>query len=135
MRKLLLALGLALSLSAGAQAQPTVVGPGNAILCNKIAAVTGTASLAQAIGLVTGQIINICGWQMTNTAASGSFNISYGTGAACVTTNTTITGTLSVGSTSVSAQSAYATFTTPVSNMICVNATATVTGVIWYSQY
>ena len=134
MRKLLLALGLCLCVG-GAQAQPTVIGPSNVILCNKIQTITGTAALAQAIAPQPGQSINVCGWQMTNTAASGTFNISYGTGAACATTNTTITGTLSVGSTAVNAQSTYSTFTVPAGQLLCINATATITGIIWYSQF
>lgn len=135
MRKLLLALGIALSLCAGAQAQPTVIGPGNAILCNKIVAFTGTAALAQIQAAVTGQVINICGWQATNTAASGTFNLEYGTGAACGTGTVSITGALSVGATAVSAQSTFSTFTLPAGNSLCQNSTATVTGVIWLSQF
>lgn len=136
MKKLLIALGLTLPLwFAGAQAQPTVIGPANAILCNQIIQVTGTASLSQALAAVTGQRINICGWQMTNTAASGTFNIEYGTGSNCGTGTTSITGTLSVGSTAVNAQSTYSTFSVPVSNALCVNATATITGIIWASQF
>lgn len=139
MRKLLLALGIALSLCAGAQAQPTVVGPGNAILCNKIVAFTGTAALAQIVPAVTGQTINICGWQATNTAASGTFNLEIGTGVNCGSNTVSITGALSVGATAVSAQSTFSTFSaTPISGTaqaLCQNSTATVTGVVWYSQF
>lgn len=121
------------------KAQPTVVGPGNAILCNKIVSFTGSAALAQIVAAQSGQVINICGFLVTNTAASGTFNLEVGTGTNCGSNTVSITGALSVGSTAVAAQPTFATFTAiPISGTaqaLCQNATATITGIVWYSQF
>src|SRR5215472_11369718 len=131
MRKLLLALGFALSLCAGAQAQPTVIGPANAILCNKVANFTGSAATAQIIAGVSGQIVAICGWSVTNTAASGTVVFSTGTGSNCATNNATISPTISVSTNSVTDHATYASQSVVAGNAICQNATATITGIFY----
>lgn len=140
MRKLLPFIALLIALcgvapSQRVEAQPTVVGPGNAILCNKVIAFTGSAALAQILAGVSGQVVNICGFLVTNTAASGTFNLEYGTGSNCGTGTTSITGTLSVGATAVTAQPTFSTFTVPAGNALCQNSTATITGIVWASQF
>lgn len=135
MKRLLLALGLALSLCAGAQAQLGAIGPPPPPTCNKVVSVTGTAALAQVIAGVSGQIVAICGWSFTNTAASGTFLIATGTGANCGTNTVNLTPALSVGATAVTDHSAAASQNVVAGNAICVNATATITGLLYYSQF
>src|SRR5713226_171253 len=75
------ALLLLLSLASAAQAE-NVVGPSNAILCNKVAILeTGFTTATILIPAITGQTIFICGWNVTNTGTnsvvaftSGTFN-------------------------------------------------------------
>lgn len=137
MKKLLgiFALGLALAIPAGAKAQPTVIGPANAILCNKVVNFTGSAATAQIIAGVTGQIVAICGWSVTNTAASGTVQFSTGTGSNCGTGNATISPLMSVSTNSVTDHATYASQNVVAGNAICQNATATITGILYYSQF
>lgn len=132
-----LALGLLALLLACAPARAQQFGPPNTILCNKSATFTGTGAAAIVIAGVGGQVVNVCGWHITNTAATGTFSISTGSGAACGTGTVAITPTLSVTSTAPSADHIdYATFNAVVGAGVCVNATVTtVTGVLWYSQF
>jgi len=137
MRKIfagLLALGLAF---APAAALAQAVGPTNQIMCNQSATFTGTGAAATVITGVTGQGINVCGWHITNTAATGTFAITTGGGAGCGTNTVPITGTLSVTSTAPSADHIeYATFSAGGGTNVCVNATVTtVTGVLWFSRF
>lgn len=137
MKKLLgiFALGLALAFSAGAKAQPTVIGPGNAILCNQVVSFTGTAALAQIVAGVTGKIIVICGWSMTNTAAAGTIQFSTGTGSNCGTGTATISPLMSISTNSVTDHATYASQNVVAGNAICQNATATITGIFYYAQF
>lgn len=119
-----------------ARALAQAIGPPATILCNKSAAFTGTGAAAIAIATVSGTIVNVCGWHTTNTAATGTFDITYGTGAGCGTGTVDVTGTLSVTNTAPSSDHIdFAMFSTPVGGQVCVNATATVKGVLWYSQF
>lgn len=136
MRKLalgLLALFLAFSPTRDVNAQ--AIGGANSILCNQSAPFTGTGSAAIVITGVANKVISVCGWHITNTAASGSFNISTGSGAGCGTGNTPVTGTLSVTSTAPSADHIdWATFSAAPGAGVCVNATVTtVTGLLWFT--
>src|SRR5258707_4228331 len=92
MRKFGLALSLLASLGLSLWAWGPVpthaqgVGPTNQIVCNKVATLTaGPTTITQVIALVAGQSINLCGWHVTNTGATGNFSLSYGTGANCGT--------------------------------------------------
>jgi hypothetical protein len=138
MKKLLLALGLCLALSSSALSQGTIVGPGNLILCTKIANMAvGPTTITTVIAAVTGQTIHLCGWHITNTGATGTFSISYGTGAACVTGTTVIVTVQNVTSTAPSADHPqYATFSLPPSNALCVTpSVATIAATIYYAQF
>src|SRR6266404_488274 len=65
------------------------IGPTNQIICNKIAMLAaGPTSITQVIAAVAGQGVNLCGWHVTNTGATGNFSISYGTGTNCGTGTT-----------------------------------------------
>lgn len=135
MKKLLLALGFVLSLCVSVQSQPTVIGPANAILCNKTANFTGTAAAAQIVAGVTGQIVAICGWSVTNTAAAGTVVFNTGTGSNCGTNTAAISPTISVSTNSVTDHSTFASQNVVAGNAICQTATATITGVLYYSQF
>lgn len=125
------------------KAQPTAVGPANAILCNNSAIFIGSVTLAQIVGPPTGPGTNpnariyLCGWHITNTGATGTFDLEYGTGTNCGANTVNLTGVLNVTSTAPSADHTdFATTNSPQAGEICQISSATaVTGVIWYSQF
>src|SRR5229473_8459130 len=83
------ALLLLLSLASAAQAE-NVVGPSNAILCNKVAILEiGFTTATVLVPAITSQTIFICGWNVTNTTTSASVAFTSGT----QTTNPCDTGT------------------------------------------
>jgi hypothetical protein len=137
MRKLFLLLALALSaLIPGAQAQGPIVGPGGLIVCPKPAVFTGTAALAQVVAAVANQSIYICGWHITNSAASGTFLFAIGTGSNCGTGTITILPTQSITSNAPATDHIdYAFMQVPQGQALCINATATVSGAIWTNQF
>ena len=121
-----------------ALSQGTIVGPGNLIICTKIANMAvGPTAITQVIAAVTGQSIHICGWHITNTGATGTFAISYGTASNCGTGTTVIITTQNVTSTAPSADHPqYASFSLPVSNALCVTpSVATIAATIYYAQF
>jgi len=113
------------------------IGNPNSVLCNNSATFTGTGAQAAVATAGTSQRLYFCGWHITNTAATGAFAISYGTGTNCGTGNVAITPTLSVTSTAPSADHIeYASISTPPAGELCVNATVTtVTGLLFYGAY
>lgn len=138
MKRLLAAIGLASLLYAGAQAQPAIVGPPNAVICNSAAQVAiGTSGLTQIVAGVAGQRIYVCGWHVTNSGASGTFIISNGTGTNCGTTNNGMTPAFTVTSTAPATDHIdYAALQTPVGNELCINpSVATIAAVIWFTQF
>jgi hypothetical protein len=118
------------------EAQPTALGPANAILCNQAAGLAaGPSAITQILAAVTGQRINICGWSVTNTAAAGTFSISYGTGSNCGTGTVAMIPALSVGATAVTDHSAGAVLSTPLSQALCITpSVATIAAIVWVSQ-
>lgn len=113
-----------------------VVGPPNAILCNLSAPFTGSGASAKLISGIASTHIHICGWAATESATSGSVNISTGTGTNCGTNNASLTGTLNIGLAPLVDHIPYAAIDTPNGNDLCVNGTTTtLTGIIWYSQF
>ena len=138
MKRLLYALGLALSLSAGASAQPTIIGPSNAILCNKLATLAvGPVVITQIAAAVAGQVITICGWHITNTAATGTFALAYGTGSNCGTGTNTFVPAQNVTSTAPATDHIdYDIYSLPVATALCITpSVATIAGVVYYSQF
>lgn len=139
MRKFLLALLLALSaLIPGAQAQGPIVGPGNMVLCPKIATLAvGPVVLTQIIAAVAGQSITICGWHVTNTGASGTFSFSYGTGSNCGTGTQLIIPPQNVTLNAPATDHIdYGFYTTPASQAFCITpSVATVAAVVYYNQF
>jgi hypothetical protein len=128
-----LAAGLWIEFGQDSHAQ---VGPPNQVICNNSAVFTGTGATASVTTPNANQRVYLCGWHITNTAASGSFTISYGTGSNCGTGTVAVTPALSVTSTAPSSDHIeYAIVSTPLNGELCVNATiTTVTGVLWYYQ-
>lgn len=132
-----LALGLLVLLLAfsPARAPAQAIGSGTTILCNKFQPFTGAGSLTSVIAGAVGQTIAVCGWHITNTAATGNFDINTGTGTNCGTGTVDVTGVLSVTNTASSSDHIdFAMFSPVVGGSVCVNATVTtVTGVLWYA--
>ena len=113
------------------------VGPPNQPLCNATAVFTGTGAAATVVTAPANQRAYLCGWHITNTAATGTFQIQSGTGSNCGTNTANITPSMSVTNTAPSAdhiEFAYAN--TAIAGQFCVNATVTtVTGVLFFSSF
>lgn len=135
-KKLSAALFLWLALSSAALAE-NVVGPSNQILCNKVANVAvGVATATQIVAGIAGQSIFICGWQVTNTGATGTFNFTYGTGSTC-TSPTTLVTTQNITSTAPSTYNVgIAQMQVPAGSTLCVTpSVATIATTLFYSQF
>jgi len=136
--KLFLSLLLALTLLYVGPAWPeNTIGPTSQILCNKVANVAvGATGNTQIVAGIAGQSIFLCGWQVTNTAAAGTFSFVYGTGATC-TSSTTLVTPQSITSTAPSAYNVAAAQMQAVpGTTLCVNpSAATIAVTIWYSQF
>lgn len=125
---------LSLSLWAWAPiAKAQGIGPAVTIYCNKTAQLTGAAAITQMVPAVAGQTITICGWHVTNTAATGTFQFTYGTGAACVTGNNPITPVFSVSNTAPSSDHTdYGHLPVPPGNGVCVTPSAVTVAILLY---
>ena len=139
MRKLGLALCLFLGLApAQALAQ---VGPANAILCNQAAQVpVGTIGQSRIVTGQAGATIVICGWEFTNTGATGTVDITSGSGTNCGTNSTVLTPNLAVNSSSPLVDHVpYAVISIPLTTPptdVCVGpSVATFSGIVWISQF
>ena len=139
MKRLLLALALSLLPSASALSQGPIVGPGQPILCTKIVAIPagGPTTITQQVAGVAGQSISVCGWHVTNTAATGTFAFSAGTGSNCGTGTINAFPAQNVNSTAPSADHIdYAVITLPAGNALCTTfSVATIAGIIYYTQF
>jgi hypothetical protein len=137
MKRLLLAALLLFSSLAGVRAENTI-GPSNQVLCNKsITIATGGSTTAQVIAAISGQAIFICGWHVTNTAASGTFALVYGTGSNCGTGTTALLQAMNVTNTAPSSDHiSIASLSTPINQALCwAPSVATISGIIYYSQF
>src|SRR6266436_7151332 len=134
MKKLILLLLLAFT--SIAQAENTV-GPGAQILCNKVATLAvGSSTITQMVAAVAGQSIFICGWHVTNTAAGGTFSFQNGTGSNCGTGTATLIPATNVTSSAPSADHiSLATLQVPVGNAFCITPIATISAIVYYSQF
>lgn len=136
MKKLSAALFLWLAFAGAALAENTV-GPSAQILCNRPANVAiGVATATQIVAGVAGQSIFVCGWQVTNTGATGTFSFIYGTGSTC-TSPTTLVTTQSITSTAPSTYNVgVAQMQVPAGATLCViPSVATIATTIWFSQF
>jgi hypothetical protein len=114
------------------------VGPANLITCNQVAAMApGPTTIQAIIPPTAGRAINVCGWHVTNTGASGTFNITRGTQTTtpCDTNSAVIVPAMSVSNTAPSADHpGYAFVSTPTGQGVCVTpSVATIAIVIYYS--
>lgn len=138
MRRFLLALGILLSLCAGADSQAPIVGPGQAIICTAIATLAvGPSAATQIVAAVTGQSIKICGWHITNTGATGTFALESGTGTNCASSTVTTVPAQNVTSTAPATDHIdFASIQLPISTALCiVPSVATIAAVVYYTQY
>jgi hypothetical protein len=135
MRKLF-ALLLLLGLCSTAWAENTV-GPTNAILCNKVANVAvGVATTTQVIAGVAGQSIFICGYQITNTAAAGTFAIVTGTGSTCTSPTTLVTAQNVTNTAPATYNVGVAQMQANAGQTLCIiPSAATIATTIWFSQF
>jgi hypothetical protein len=130
-------LGLLCFSSFGAWAENTV-GPTSQIICNKTAQLpVGPVVLTQMIAAVPGQVIFVCGWHTTNTAAAGTFSFSYGTGANCAVGTQPVIPPTNVSSSAPSADHiSLATIQIPVANAFCITpSVATISSIVYFSQF
>ena len=135
--RLLSTFGLLGLVWAGPTLAQTTGGPPNQIICNKVASFSGVAVSTQLVAAITGQSIFVCGWHVTNTAGSGTFQFTTGTGTACATGSANVTPALNVTSSAPSADHVdYATISSSMGNAFCViPSVTTLSGLIFYSQF
>jgi len=124
-------------LCAGPARSENTVGPTAQIICNKVAQLpVGSSALTQMIAAVAGQSIFICGWHVTNTASSGVFSFSYGTGANCASGTTAVIPLTNVTSSAPSADHiSLASFQIPAGNAFCITPIVTISAIVYYSQF
>jgi hypothetical protein len=117
------------------------VGPSNLILCNKIATqAVGVSASTKMITGVTGQTILICGWDVSNTGATGTFAFTSGTGSNCGTSSVTVIPALNITNTAPAVdRQQYATIqigTTAVPLDFCITPSVnTIAAVVWFAQF
>ncbi len=119
--------------------QGSAVGPPNNITCNlavQVAVGTGPG-VTQVLALNASQIIFICGWHVTNSAASGTFQLSHGTGANCGTGNVVDTPAFTVTSTAPATDHINtAAYNLPKGTALCINPSVnTIGAIIWAAQF
>jgi len=97
----------------------------------------GPSTITQIQALVTGQAISLCGWHVTNTAAAGTFSLSYGTGTNCGTGTTVIIPPMNVTNTAPATDhTQFATFSLPIGNALCITpSVATISAVLYIAQF
>lgn len=139
MRRLLLAVALLLWPSVCWAQGGAVAGPPNAILCNQTATFTGAAALTTISGATSTSParVYVCGWHVTSTSSTTTtFQLETGTGTNCAGNAVVITPALNVTITAPSADHIdYAAWQTAQGGEVCVNAPATVNGLIYFSTF
>ena len=138
MKRILLALLLVLTPQL-ALAQ-SVVGPTNAILCNKTATFAGLAANTVLVPVVSGQIVVVCGWHVTTSSGTSvTFSLATGTQTTnpCDTGTKSITPALSVTSSAPSADHIdFAIASSAAGQALCVTPSSnTISGLVYYSQF
>ena len=134
MRHLLALLGLGALLWAPYAWAQSVGSPTN-ISCTGVYNFSGINANTLAVTGKSGQVINFCGWHVTNTAAAGTFAITVGSGSTCGTGTTNITPALNVTSSAPSADhEQFAFFSSTQGQNLCINpSVTTISGVLYYS--
>lgn len=138
----LLAAGVAL---ATAPAWAETIGPQNFVQCSQaLVKAVGTATTVTLLTGVSGKIIYLCGWSMTNTgtAGTGSFQLTYGTATTCSANNAALTSVLNVSNTSPATDHVqFAQIQVPNNSSaganpdLCLVVTSGVGGLIYIGQY
>lgn len=132
-----LALAFALALAFGYAHAQSTIGPPNAVFCNAVANVAvGTTSPTAIVTGVATQSVFICGYEVTNTGATGTYTFTYGTGASCASPTTLV----AVHSVTVSAPIVHsndvAQMQTASGASLCVTPSVnTIATTVWYSQF
>jgi len=137
MRKLLALLVLCYCLGFGPARAENTVGPTNAVLCNKVANVAvGVATVTQVVAGIPGQSIFVCGYQITNTGAAGTFSLTFGTGATCTTPTTLITPQNVTSTAPATYNVGVAQMQTAAGAFLCIiPSVATIATTVWFSQF
>lgn len=114
------------------------IGPPNQILCAGAKTFSGVSAATSLVSAVTNNWVFICGWHVTNTAASGTFQFEYGTQTTnpCDTGTTAVTPVFNVTSSAPSADHVdYAQIAVPRGNQLCVvPSVTTIAGMVWFYQ-
>ena len=136
MKNLCAALLILLGLASAAQAENSV-GPSNQVLCNKVANVAvGPIAATQVVAGVANQSIFVCGFQVTNTAATGTFSIVTGTGTTCTSPTVLVTPQNVTNTAPATYNVGVAQMQAVAGSTICViPSVATIATTIWYSQF
>lgn len=111
------------------------------IQCDKSAVITAAAAASTQIVALSGStLIYVCGWSVTGGGAAGTLQWKYGTGAACATGPTNISGayTTAIGQPIVFGGALGYVFKTPAGQALCVTmitASAVANGLLTYAQF
>lgn len=119
------------------------IGPLNTVQCSaNIIIPVGASGVTKVATGAVGKVIYICGWHQSNTGTSGNFQLSYGTGANCTTSNATLTPLMNVSSTAPSVDHIqYAQMQVPTNSTaganpdLCITVTTGVGGLVYMGQY
>jgi hypothetical protein len=111
---------------------PCLISPKSSVVVN----LTGS-SATQLVALTTGKKVYLCGLAVGNTTAATTLTLNYGTGSACGTGTTALTGAVPMAANGLFTVGGFSTTfaSAPVSNAVCMTASAAgVAGVLTYVQ-
>jgi hypothetical protein len=131
------ALALALGVLASGPAQPQIGGVGGAGCGQTFQGTVGALAQIVAAG-ATGQRVLVCGYEVTAGAATGTFQLEYGTGTNCGTGTTALTPAYTLGINGVLvSRSPVAQMQTPANNALCWVSTGTgpVVATVYFGLY
>lgn len=117
------------------------VGPTNLIVCNQIAVqAVGVNSSTKMISGSAGKNLVICGWDVSNTGATGTFTFTSGTGSNCGTGSATVIPALNITNTAPAVDvQQYARFGvgTPAAPLdFCITpSVTTIAAVVFFAQF
>ena len=119
MLRVLLALGLWLAGPRFASAQ--WIGPPNAVMCNKAAQFSGVSVATQIVPAASKTSIFVCGWELTNSAGSGTVALNFGTQTTtpCDTSTVNIVSAVNISTNAVVDHQQYATFSSAPGQALC----------------
>lgn len=112
------------------------IGPPNLTLCNKVATFSGVNAATSLVAAVPRTKVLVCGYQLTNTAGTGTVTFNTGTQTTnpCDTNTVTMTPAISVGTNAVVDHQQYASQDTAVGSGVCVTpSVVTITGILYYT--